>query len=114
MFQLSEWIYSILNIPAITAIAVDGVSPMIAEQEAKHFVNYTFGSTDTLSKDKRVQVTVKVECYSSSYNNTLKMYDQVDEVMKSVNASLVDFDSEYLLEDDRCAVYAVYNIRKTI
>ncbi len=115
MFEISEQIYSLLNVPEVLSEATGGVSPMLSEQRVQNYINYTFGSPEELSKDKRVQITVKVDFFAVSYNKALKMFDAVDAVMKNKGYKLIDFDSEYLnIETDDCGLYAVYNIRKTI
>lgn len=111
MLEISEWVYSLLNTSTILSIATDGVFPIAANQESVNFVNYSFGSLDVLTKDNSCQLTVKVDCFADNYNNALRLHDKVHEVMRSVNAAIVDFDTEYLQEDDRCVSFSVYNIK---
>lgn len=115
MFEISEKIFALLNVASVLAEATGGVSPMLSEQRQINFINYTFGSPDVLTKDNRVQLTVKIDFFAESYNKALKMYDAVHQVLSSQGYKVIDFDSEYLnIGTTDCAVYAVYNIRQTI
>ena len=114
MLELSEYIYNILNVVAITNIATGGIAPLLAEQEVTNFVNYEFGSKEDLTKDGRVALTLKVNCYATSYNKALEMFDAVETELKPLG-KLINFDSSYLFEQTNdCVVMAVFDIKRKI
>ncbi len=112
MFEISENIYTLLNVPVITTLATGGVHALLAPQLESNFVTYELNIDNTETKDFRDGYTVTISCFADSYSDACKMFDAVDTVVKADKKYLNNAFPSYVEERAKCVVTSNYNFKQ--